>query len=302
MSLPARTLGRRSVYLLPTREGLWFAGTLLVLLLAAMNYGNGLAYATTFLLAALATLSSAIGQRNLLGLTVHESLPRGGFVGSSVGFRVVLVNPGTTPRLGITVTAHKGPAITIDLAPHERRTVEIPWDARRRGFIPAPALRLSSRYPFGLLRVFSRRMGLEDPAVAYPKPAAYAALPGGRASTDTDREESGHGQDGGGDFTGLSAWKPGESPRHIHWKAVAAGRGLLVKHFAGQAEQEIWLTLPSTGDIEERLARVCRQVLDAERGGYRYGLVIGTTRLSPNAGPLHLEACLRRLALYDGAR
>jgi len=300
MSAPVRTLGRRSIYLLPTREGMWFAGTLLVLLLAAMNYGNGLAYALTFLLASLATLSSAISQRNLLGLAVHEDLPRAGFAGSPVGFRVIVVNTSTAPRLGITVTANKGPTMTVDLAPHERRVIEIPWNTTRRGVIPAPSVRLKSRYPFGLVQTFSRRIALQDPAIAYPRPLAHAALPGGHASADTDFEAVGLGPDGGGDFMGLSAFRPGESPRHIHWKAVAAGRGLLVKRFAGLAEREIWLSLPKEGDIEERLSRICRQALDAERGGYRYGLVIGAAHIPPGSGPSHLEACLRTLALYDG--
>ncbi|MHB8255189.1 MAG: DUF58 domain-containing protein [Acidiferrobacter sp.] len=299
MSLAARTLGRRSVYLLPTREGLWFGGLLLVLLLAAMNYGNGLAYAITFLLAALATLSSAIGQRNLVGLTVSEGLPRADFAGSPVGFRVMVINSNERPRLGVMVAAHKGPAISIDLAGHERRTIEIPWETTRRGTVPAPRVRVSSRYPFGLLRVFSRRIALTEPAIVYPKPAPYAALPGARASADTDLETVGLGLDGGGDFTGLSAYRPGESPRHIHWKAAAAGRGLLVKHFAGQAEREIWLIWPSVGETEEQLARLCRQILDAERGGYRYGLIMGASRISPSAGPLHLAACLKKLALYQ---
>lgn len=300
MSLPARTLGRRSVYLLPTREGLWFAATLLVLLLGAMNYNNGLAYAVTFLLASLATLSTMVGQRNLLGLTIHESLPRSAFAGSPVGFRVVLVNSEPKPRLGVVLKVHKGPILTLNLAPHEQRTIEIPWPTERRGQVAAPALRISSSYPFGLLRVFSRRLALEDAALAYPRPAAHAALPSGGTHGDADQDALDGGQDGGGDFVGLSPLRAGESPRHIHWKAVAAGRGLLVKRFAGLAEREIWLTLGSTGDIEERLSRLCRQALDAERESYRYGLVLGADRLPPNAGPLHLETCLRRLALYDG--
>ena len=299
MSLPAQTLGRRSVYLLPTREGLWFGATLLVLLLAAINYDNGLAYAVAFLLASLATLSSAAAQRNLLGLSVHEGLPQANFAGFPVTFRVIVGNPSNVPRLGITLAPERGPGQTFDLPAHEHRTVDIPWQTRRRGLVPAPSLRLSSRYPFGLLRAFSRRLPLEDPAIAYPSPALHAPLPSGRPGADSDQEALGVGTDGGGDFVGLSALRPGESPRHIHWKAVAAGRGLVVKRFAGLAEREVWLTLPPFGDLEERLSRLCRQVLEAERQGYRYGLETCGAALAPGAGPLHLEACLSKLALHE---
>jgi hypothetical protein len=44
-------LGQRNIYILPTRAGFTFAGTLLVMLLAAINYQLNLGYALTFLLA-----------------------------------------------------------------------------------------------------------------------------------------------------------------------------------------------------------------------------------------------------------
>ncbi|WP_297391589.1 DUF58 domain-containing protein [Acidiferrobacter sp.] len=302
MSRPAQTLGRRSIYLLPTREGLWFAATVFVLLLAAVNYGNGLAYAVTFLLAAFATLSSAQGQRNLLGLVVHEGLPRPAFAGSVAGFRVILANPTDTPRLGVIITGHPGPPITVDLGPREQRGIEIPWPTTHRGVVPAPRVRISSRYPFGLMRVFSRRIALEDPAIVYPRPAPYAPLPAGNASEDPDSETAAHSGSGGGDFAGLADYRPGENPRHIHWRAMAAGKGVLIKRFAGLAEREIWLALDTGGDREEGLRRLCRQSLDAEKGGWRYGLVLEPLCIAPGAGAAHLERCLKSLALYDGTR
>ena len=302
MSRPAQTLGRRSIYLLPTREGLWFGATVFVLLLAAVNYGNGLAYAVTFLLAAFATLSSAQGQRNLLGLVVHEGLPRPAFAGSPVAFRVILVNPTDSPRLGVTITGHPGPPITVDLAAREQRAIEVPWPTTQRGAVPAPTLRVSSRYPFGLLRVFSRRIALEDAAIVYPRPAPFAPLPPGCAGDDHDLDAATLHGGGGGDFTGLADYRPGENPRHIHWKAMAAGKGVLVKRFAGLAEREIRLTLDAGPDREEGLQRLCRQCLDAEKGSYRYGLALDPVHIPPGAGAAHLEHCLTSLALYDGTR
>jgi len=299
MSMAACTLGRRSIYLLPTREGFWFLGTLLVLLLAAVNYGNGLAYALTFLLAAMATLSSAVSQRNLLGITVHEGAVRAAFAGSPVGFRIILVNATQSPRFGITVAVGKTTITTVDLAALEQRCIDIPKDTVRRGRVSAPIVRLYSHYPYGLLRAFSRRLKLEDPGIAYPKPAHYAALPAGLGFVDASPESVGARPNGGGDFHGLTPLREGENPHHIHWKAVAAGRGLLVKRFAGLADREIWLTLPVAGELEERLGRVCRQALSAEREGYRYGLVLDETRIPPDNGRFHLERCLHKLALYS---
>ena len=73
-------LGRRQLYMLPTRHGLLFALVLAVLLLAAINYGNGLAYALTFLLASVAVVSMLHTHRNLHRLRIaagaaHRCLP-----------------------------------------------------------------------------------------------------------------------------------------------------------------------------------------------------------------------------------
>ncbi|MHB1566156.1 MAG: DUF58 domain-containing protein [Acidiferrobacter sp.] len=299
MSGAARTLGRRALFLWPTRGGVAFAATLGVLLLAAINYGNGLAYATTFLLAAIAALSLVGAQRNLRTLGVAEEAPRADFAGRAVGFRVVLASNSGVSRFGICVEALGGSAVTVDLAAGERRLVELAWPTTRRGRVPAPVVRVSSRYPFGLVRVVSRRLRLTEPALAYPQPAPQAALPDGLAATDAAADSAGRVREGSGDFAGLMPFRPGASPHHIHWKAAAAGRGLLLKRFAGAADTAIWLSVTGRGPLEARLSRVCRQLLEAERQGFHYGLILGRQQLPLARGRAHCERCLRTLALYD---
>ena len=293
-----RRLTRRAVFLLPTREGGVFGGIVLVLLLGAINYENGLAYAISFLLAAMAAVSAAASQRNLLGLLLSEGQPRADFAGRPVGFRILL----TAPREGllrrdVTVEIVGGAKLTVDLAAGEQRLVELAAPTVRRGLVVPPVVRVSSLYPFGLLRVFSAKLPLRRPAIAYPRPAPHADLPLGilpRTAGEGDARIAG----GSGDFAGLAAYRQGENPHHIHWKAAAAGRGLLVKQFAGQSDLEIWITTCGTGELETRLSRACRQILEAERGGYRYGLQLGSRRLAPERGGAHQERCLRALALY----
>jgi hypothetical protein len=65
------TLGQRNVYILPTRAGLTFAATLIVMLLAALNYQLNLGYALTFLLAGAGLVSMHTTHGALRGLTLH---------------------------------------------------------------------------------------------------------------------------------------------------------------------------------------------------------------------------------------
>ena len=61
-------LGQRNVYILPTRAGLMFALTMLVMLLASINYQLNLGYLLTFLLAGSALVGMHMGHANLRGL------------------------------------------------------------------------------------------------------------------------------------------------------------------------------------------------------------------------------------------
>jgi uncharacterized protein (DUF58 family) len=299
MSRATLVLGRRNVYLLPTRDGIFFAGTLLVLLLGAINYDNGLAYAFTFLLATVAILSMAIGQRNLLGLIIAEIPPRSGFSGKKVHFRVLIKNEGPTTRFGVTVELLHSGRTTIDLNPREQRLVELPFQALKRGRVRPGTVRLSTRYPFGLLRVWSRGLRLTQVALAYPCPTAIGALPEERRPGATEGAVSrAPVSRGSSDFSGLAVYRAGENPRHIHWKAAASGRGLLIKHFSGQHDNEVWLKFRNNTDMEPELSLLCWQVLSAERQGLRYGLDLGTAIVPPDVGGRHKARCLRLLALY----
>ena len=64
-------LTQRNVYILPTRAGLMFAFTLLVLLLASINYQLNLGYVLTFLLAGSGVVSMHLTHNTLRGLTLH---------------------------------------------------------------------------------------------------------------------------------------------------------------------------------------------------------------------------------------
>ena len=66
-----QTLTQGNVYILPTRAGWMFALTLLVLLLASINYQLNLGYVLTFLLAGSGIVSMHVTHGTLRGLTLH---------------------------------------------------------------------------------------------------------------------------------------------------------------------------------------------------------------------------------------
>jgi hypothetical protein len=63
------TLTQRSVYILPTRAGFMLGATLLVLLVASINYQLNLGYLLTFLLAGSAVVGMHVCHGTLRGIT-----------------------------------------------------------------------------------------------------------------------------------------------------------------------------------------------------------------------------------------
>src|SRR3990167_6341429 len=164
-------LGRRQLFMLPTRFGLLFALLLAVQLLTAINYGNGLAYALTFLLGALAVVSMLYTHRNLLRLRLSASACAPVFADEIATFRIHLTNDSDTPRFGITVMRDKKEIAGVDIPARGSADVELPVPATQRGRVAIPPVTVTTRFPLGLLYSWSRCVELEQSCLVYPRPA-----------------------------------------------------------------------------------------------------------------------------------
>ena len=290
-------LQRRGLYMLPTRHGWLLAAVLIVLLLAAINYENSLAYGLAFLLAAVAIVSMLSTDRNLLYLRVRAGAATPVFAGEVAVFRLHLLNDGARPRYGIAIMRAKEEIARVDVGVGATSTVELRVPATRRGWHALPPFHITTRFPLGILYSWSRRLALDERCLAYPQPSEPWPW---RAQSETEAAAYVRPIAGGDDFSGVREYRPGDSPRQIDWKSAARGRGLLTKEFAAGLSETLWFDLARVPapDIETRLSMICRAVLDAELAGCLYGLRLGANVIEPDGGELHEQRCLRALALY----
>ena len=159
---------------------------------------------------------------------------------------------------------------------------------------PRPALALV--LPDGTETVLDVPPGLHWTTLSRPAPHR-GRLALGQFGTTGRGGERGLGHD---DFTALRPYHPGDSVRQVYWKAVARGQGMYLKQFAGEAAQELWLAwelLPGL-PTEERLARLCRWILEADEAGLAYGLRLPERTIAPGSGPAQRRHCLEALALH----
>ena len=290
-------LGRRQLFMLPTRYGLLFAVLLAVQLLAAINYGNGLAYALTFLLGSLTVVSMLYTHRNLLQLRLSASCESPVFAGEVATFRIHMVNNDAMPRFGVSVVCEKNEIACIDVPARGSAAAELPVPAARRGWLAVPPISISTRFPLGLLYSWSRRVVLGQTCLVYPRPADPMPF---RASPTESFETALGLQAGGDDFIGVREFRPGDSPRHVDWKAVARGEAWHTKQFGGGYRATVWFDWDTLAgfDIETRLSVLTRWMLEAQRQGILYGLRLPEKTLPPDSGEAHQHECLKALALF----
>src|SRR5690606_15729386 len=96
-------LSHRRVYILPTRAGLAFAVSLLLMLIGSINYQLSLGYMMTFLLAGTATVAMLHTYRNLVHVRIEAGKVEDAFAGDEAYFHLHLHNPGHYERIALEV-------------------------------------------------------------------------------------------------------------------------------------------------------------------------------------------------------
>ena len=303
-------LTQRNVYILPTRPGFMLAATLMLLLVASINYQLNLGYLLTFLLAGSALVGMHICHGTLRGLTLQLQPPEPAFAGANVGIGVHLLNPRRQVRhgIGLSVLGAQHWAWT-DVPAQGSATVQVAFRPERRGLQPIPALTAETRFPLGTFRVWT----VWRPAarvLVYPLPEARPPpLPAGepRASgTPRSRPTSSGEQDG------VRAYRRGDPLKLVVWKKAAKADELVSRDTLLTQGLELWLDLAHTGlpaagtsaagdpALERALSRLCAWVLAADRQGLVYGLRLGALQIAPASGMAHRRHCLESLALLGG--
>ncbi|QXP82678.1 DUF58 domain-containing protein [Methylococcus sp. Mc7] len=290
-------LSHRRVFILPNRRGFGLAVLLAIQFLAAINYSNNLAFILTFLLAGIAMQSTLYAFRNLAGLSVRRGKAPPVFAGEPARFELHLDNPSRIHRLGLNARlASAATTIRFDVAPESTATLVLHADTGKRGWLPLPTVTFDTSFPLGLFRAWSP-INLRQRALVYPRPAPAGIEPPaipepGNGARPSHSEEE--------DFYGFSGYRPGDPLKRIHWKGVAKGQGVHVKQYAGGEAAELaldWQYTPGA-DVEARLSRLCRWVLDAEAAGTPYSLRLPGVVIEKGRGEAHRARCLEALALF----
>lgn len=295
---PARrvTLDQKRLFIFPSRVGFFFALSLLVMLLTAINYQNNMAYALTFLLATLFVVGVLHTYANLAGLTLSAGHAGSAYPGQQVAFDVLVERSRNHHHYALHISCPQGTDALVNLADQDRLEVRLHARAESRGWFRPGRLLVESSYPLGLLRCWTW-VDLDIQALVYPRPLPSTELPGVATERPDGSVAPATGMD---DFYGLRAYRPGDSLRHVNWKGLAKGQGLYSKHYMAYAERSVWLDwdmFPGQG-IEQRLSHLCYWVLQYDGRNQEFGLRLPGLTIPPGSGERHREQVLKALALH----
>ena len=296
-------LTQGNIYILPTRAGWMFGLTLLVLLLASVNYQLNLGYILTFLLAGSGVVSMHITHGTLRGLTLHLRPVAPTFAGSAAVLDVVMSSP-TSPRFGVGLRLLEAPPSTLawtNVPGGGQATAHVSFVPEARGRHEVPSLSAETRFPLGLFRAWTVWRPLAQ-LLVYPRfeaepPALPAARPIAGGAPQARRSV-------GGEIEGVRAYRRGDPLKLVAWKkaaqALETGAELVSRDTSTSARQELWLDWAACAGLapEERLSRLAAWTLAAARADADYGLRLPGALIEPSHGEGQRTRCLEALALW----
>lgn len=291
------TVTHQRVYIVPSKRGFAFLITLLLMLIASVNYSLSLGYALCFLLTGLFSATLLHTYRNLAGLRINSIGAHDAFVGESVNFTIVLDDQQARQRHGIRVSAAHSTAGPIHINPAEQTQATLAVRAESRGSCSLGRITLQSDWPLGLWTCWSY-LHAHRQALVFPKPEHKPpALP-----TEAGADEGVlSGRTNTGDVSGLRTYQPGDSIGSIAWKSAARGMGLQSRTFDNEesmAATVLDLQHASVMGLEAKLSRLCAWVLEAEHSRTDYALRLPGLSLETGCGKEQQTRALSALALF----
>ena len=294
-TLPVR-LQRNRIYVLPSLTGLFFGLMIGTMGLGALNFNNNPALLLALLLAGAAQASLIAAHMQLSGVVVDAVAADPVPAGEPLRLRIALAAGDQRKRRGLRI-AHGGAHVHAAFD-HNGGTAELLLPTERRGLLPLPRLELSTVQPLGLARAWAY-VWPQQSLLVYPAPEAQAPpLPA--PAGDAGRAQVTRAGD---DVHHLRAYRAGDPPRSVAWKASARRDSLLVREYEQHRSDQLRLDWQLTAGLpyEQRIRRLARWVDDAEREGRRYALSLPAHQPIPmGLGAAHRHRCLRALALMPG--
>lgn len=299
---------RRHRTIWPTREGWWLLFIATGLGVAAVNTGNNLLYLLVSMLLGLIVVSGVLSENSIRRTRASRIVPEEIHAGRATLFGVRVTNAKlrlTSYSVTVEVGRERGDArrlYLLRLPAGEERLFTWQETLSHRGRQHLPAMRVTTRFPFGLfLKAGPETSGPE--VLVYPRvipisPGSLRQSAGGGAIPTRRRGR-------GADLYNLREYRSGDDPRLIHWRSTAKAGALMIRELEAESTSDARIVLEGRGradreHLEEALSRAASLAVHLLRSGVRVELA-GPATVPLGAGHGQERRILTALALYDPA-
>jgi uncharacterized protein (DUF58 family) len=290
-------VGHTKTALGPVRGALTLTGGMLLAVtlagyLMAVNYNNNLLYLLVFLLLSLFLSGVVLGWLNLRQIEAIGVEAEPVFAGDRLVYRLGVTHRGRRGSEALYLRVNRISGEVADLPEAQSQPLLGHLPTSRRGSFAAVDLRLACDFPLGIFRL-SRSVVPVPKVWIYPKPQGDLKL-----DEHVHRQHAHAGREAD-EMQSLRRYQGGDNPRRIHWRSYARHQTLLCCEYDG-GESVASYVLDERGlaslPLEARLSQLCAWVLEADRLGDEYGLMLGGELIAPDRGVKQRNRCLTRLA------
>jgi uncharacterized protein (DUF58 family) len=215
--------------------------------------------------------------RMLRGIEVERRAPAEVVQGEEAFVELVVTNRARGAKLGLTFDdPHVSPTslYVAHVRPGERIELVTVRRALKRGVHDASAVTLRSAAPFG---VAERRRTLQvaGSTTVLPAVVPLGPLPFLAPESDPERALRSVSRRGTGpEFLGIREYRPGDSPRHVHWPSTARAGTVMVRELEQERSRRIAIvidTLTDVGDAGTPLDACCAAAASIARVAFTEG-------------------------------
>ncbi len=303
-SLPIHAHWRR-IFILPTAAGLFFGFSLMLMLVASLNFNNNMGLMLTFWAMGLAQVLLLATFLNLLNVRLIGLRAEPVHAGDNACVHLKLTAPesrtgiqlGWSP-VGKKQKRKKQPKSEL-LGSHcieaDGTDISLPLPTTRRGWMELPRLKIHTQHPAGLFTawVYARP---NERILVYPRPEARppAWIVGQDSQGVTWHHTSGD------DFDGVRPYQYGDPLRLVAWKRSAQVHDLVSREYHSNSGERItfdWSQVQHL-PLETAISRLAAWVMKANDAGLSYRLNLPGFDSGYGQGQGHRHHCLRALATF----
>lgn len=288
----------RQAYILPTLKGLYYIVTLVVMFIWSTNYGLSLGFILLFLALMVFLVFAVFTVRNITNLRLQAVATNPTFLNESPKFSLRVEKLEALDKVSLSAVRNNQRSNVVSLIEDKDDLFKIPDSQLKRGLHVLDYVKIETMYPLGLFRSWFW-LKVDETLLVYPTPKGKLPIPLVlKSQGHKDKHQVNFGSE---DFFGLREYQFGDSLKHIVWKK-SQGNQVMAKQFADNAGEscELDFNNPQLAQmaLEEKISQLTLWVLNAEKQGLNYKLVLPTKVSGYGRGGEHMRRCLKELACF----